>query len=97
MNTTGPNQDIGEDDHVEVLVEDLFIEEYDPPLTLAPEPSKRGGRLASVTRPLRDNAPSLLGGLAALGGLVLLTIFFSARRKKIGALQRLFLRFGIAR
>jgi hypothetical protein len=59
-------------DHVEVLVEDLFVEEYDKPHPLV---QAREGKLARVARPLRRKAPTLLGGLLALGGLVLAVLF----------------------
>ena len=88
----------GDDDHVEVLVQDLFIEEYQAPLTLAADkPIGKRGRLHRAVQPIRSNAKSLLGGLFAVGGLALATLFFAGRRRKTSPLTRLFLKLGIAR
>lgn len=95
------NPDLGAED-AEVLVEDLFIEDYQPPLPLAdtsPEIQKPS-RLNRMVRPIRANAWPLLGGLAALAGLALVRLLFrSGRRRKVSKvtpLSRLFLRLGIA-
>ena len=102
MNTNEPREpassegaQFGDDDHVEVLVEDLFIEDYQTPLTLAPQPERR--ERGRVGRVMRKRATSLLGGVAAIGGLVLATLFFSGRRRKPSRLSRLFLKLGLAR
>ncbi len=84
----------GDDDHVEVLVEDLFIEDYQTPLTLPAQPERRRSRVA---RAMRTRATSLVGGIAAVGGLVLATLFFTGRRRKTSGLSRLFLKLGLAR
>lgn len=105
MNTNEPREpsstegaQFGDDDHVEVLVEDLFIEDYQTPLTLAPQhPERRRHERGRVARAMRKRAPTLLGGLAAVGGLVLATLFFSGRRRKPSRLSRLFLKLGLAR
>jgi hypothetical protein len=101
MNINEPREPIsteggqfGDDDHVEVLVEDLFIEDYQTPLTLVPKPERRRARVARV---MRTRATSLIGGVAAIGGLVLATMFFTGRRRKTSALARVFLKLGLAR
>ena len=103
MNTNEPREpastegaQFGDDDHVEVLVEDLFIEDYQTPLTLAPQHPERRGR-GRVARAMRKRAPSLLGSVAAIGGLLVATLFFSGRRRKVSGLSRLFLKLGLAR
>jgi len=101
MNIDDPREPIsteggqfGDDDHVEVLVEDLFIEDYQTPLALAERPERHRGRMARV---MRKRATSLIGGVAAIGGLVLVTLFFSGRRRRPSAMSRLFLKLGLAR
>jgi hypothetical protein len=97
MNTNNP--DLGDEDHVEVLVEDLFIEDYQTPLTLPsdhPDLNKRS-RMDRVMKPLRGKSWPLLGGLAALGGLALATLLFrNGRRRKVSPLSRFLLRLGLA-
>ena len=81
-------------------MEDLFIEEYEAPLTLAPEhpaAKERKGRIARAVRPIRTNAKPLLVGLLALGGLALATLLLNAYQRKASRLSRLFHRLGIAR
>ena len=94
-------RELGGDDHVEVLVEDLFIEEYQAPLELAPDvlgrQSEERGRIRAAVEPLRANARSLLGGLLAVGGLAVATLFLAGRRRKVSTLSRWFLRLGLAR
>ncbi|HVH48187.1 MAG TPA: hypothetical protein VM925_37900 [Labilithrix sp.] len=87
----------GADDHVEVLVEDLFIEEYQAPLALPSDRELREASRLGTAGPIRSRAKSLLGGLLALGGLAFATLFLSGRRRKVSALSRLFLKLGIAR
>ena len=101
MNSNEPREPIsteggqfGDDDHVEVLVEDLFIEDYQTPLTLPKTPERRRSRVGRV---MRKRATSLVGGVAAIGGLVLATLFFAGRRRKVSGLSRLFLKLGLAR
>lgn len=104
MNTNEPREpastegaEFGEDDHVEVLVEDLFIEDYQTPLALPIEHPQQQRRRGRVSRVMRRSATSLLGGIAAVGGLVLATLFFTGRRRKVSRLSRLFLKLGLAR
>ena len=88
-----------DDDHVEVLVEDLFIEEYEAPLTLPTErPVREGeGRLAKAVRPVRDHARSLFGGLLAIGGLALATLLLTGRRHKPSRIARVLHTLRLAR
>ena len=88
------------DDQVEVLVEDLFIEEYETPLTLAPEhpPAKeRKSRMARAVRPLRTRAKPLIAGLLALGGLAIATLVLRAYQRKATRFSRMLHRLGMAR
>ncbi len=103
MNTNEPREPIsteggqfGDDDHVEVLVEDLFIEEYQTPLTLPQEP-QRERRRARVARIMRRRETSLIGGIAAIGGLVLAALFLKGRRRKASGLSRVLFKLGLAR
>ena len=103
MNSNEPREPVstegaqfGDDDHVEVLVEDLFIEDYQTPLTLPAEHPRHRHR-GRVSRVMRRSATSLLGGIAAVGGLVLAALFFKGRRRKVSGLSRLFLKLGLAR
>jgi hypothetical protein len=68
------------DDHVEVLVDDLFIEEYQVPLTLPPE--QPGHARTRGARALRGRTKSLFRGFVALAGLALVTFIVSGRRKE---------------
>jgi hypothetical protein len=77
------------DDHVEVLVEDLFIEEY-PTAGLASSPTKERSRLARAVRPLRGGAGALFVGLAILGALTTFALVLDRRRSP---LQRFLRRF----
>ncbi len=89
------------DDQVEVLVEDLFIEEYEAPLTLAPDhpaAKERKGRVARAVRPIRTRAKPLIAGLFALGGLALATLILRAyQQRKATRFSRLLHRLGMAR
>lgn len=100
MNTNEPREplsseggQLGDADRVEVMVEDLFIEEYPP--VVAPE--KEVGRLARAVRPLRGRKKSLLAGLAALGALALVTLFSASARPRKTRLRRLLHTLGFAR
>lgn len=68
-----------EDDRVEVLVEDLFIEEY-PPVAEA-----KRGRLARVVRPAKaafaHRGRSTVIGVLALGAIMLARLFLGGRRR----------------
>ena len=104
MNTNEPREPVsteggqfGDDDHVEVLVEDLFIEDYQTPLTLPPEQARGARQRGRVARVMRRSATSLIGGIAAIGGLVLATLFLTGRRRKVSGLSRLFHKLGLAR
>jgi hypothetical protein len=71
------------DEHVEVLVEDLFVEDYTSPVRGSPDLAMAPDRsLAKVHRSIRTKAKSLLRGLLALGGLALAALFLSSRRRK---------------
>lgn len=70
-------------DHVEVVVEDLFIEEYQIPLTLpssAPPKALRG----------RIRARSIVGGLLTVGGMLAAAFFAVNRRRSEPVLHRWF-------
>ena len=106
MNTNEPREPIsteggqfGDEDHVEVLVEDLFIEDYQTPLTLPSDRPmmKKQGRLRRAVQPIRNNASSVIGGLLAIGGLALAMIFLADRRRKVkrSALARLFAKLDV--
>ncbi|MBX3206486.1 MAG: hypothetical protein KF764_15535 [Labilithrix sp.] len=90
-------RELGDDEPLEVLVEDLFIEEYGEPSAIARAESrraKRRSRLARAVRPLRSR--SVLAGLFALGGLALAAMLFSDRRRP-SRLSRLLHGLGLAR
>jgi hypothetical protein len=85
----------------EVLVDELFVEEYAP---IAPDdrPMIEDERLKAQSDRVkgfvtRAPQPTLLGGLLALGGLALLTLLFARRRRRATGLSRLLLRLGLAR
>jgi hypothetical protein len=80
----------GDDDHVEVLVEDLFIEEYPEAIAHERSPHERRGRLTrAVRRPFGGRAKTLLVGLFALGALAVATLVLSTRRRRASRLTRL--------
>lgn len=88
------------DDQVEVLVEDLFIEEYEAPLTLAPDrpaAKERKSRMARAVRPIRTRVKPLIAGLLALGGLAIATLILRAYQRKATRFSRLLHRLGMAR
>jgi hypothetical protein len=90
---------VGDDERVEVLVEDLFIEEFQtaPP----PEPRERAkamrARASRAIEPVRGRTKSLMVGLLALGGLALATLFVSGRPRKASMRSRLLRKIGIRR
>lgn len=99
MNTdelkTSP-ESIGDgEDHVEVVVDDLFIEEYDVPLTLPTEPAMKADAKHALGH-LRAHSKAWIGGLAALSGLVLAALFGLKRRRE-STLSRVLHRVGFAR
>ncbi|MBX3258326.1 MAG: hypothetical protein KIS78_31310 [Labilithrix sp.] len=99
--TSTEGTELGDGEPVEVLVEDLFIEEYETPLVQASDPrsvERERSRLARAVRPLRSHGKSLLAGLLALGGLALATLFLnSGRKRKVSRLSRLVRALGMAR
>lgn len=82
------------DDHVEVLVEDLFIEDYPRPEAGGCAPSERGGRVARV---MRSRVTSLLSGVVALAGLALAALVLAGRRRRASMIPRLYRKFQLAR
>ncbi|MDF2694904.1 MAG: hypothetical protein K0S65_3287 [Labilithrix sp.] len=90
---------IGDDERVEVLVEDLFIEQYDPQSALATERGSKNerGRIARVMSPIRARKKPILGGLLAIGGLTLAAMLIGTRSRKRSRLSRLLLKLGIVR
>jgi hypothetical protein len=103
MNTEEPREpasteggQFGDDERVEVLVEDLFIEEYDPNAVQA-SPAKERGRFARAMSPLRTRKKPIVGGILALTGLALAAMLFSGRSRKTSRISRLLHRLGIAR
>ncbi|MBX3214475.1 MAG: hypothetical protein KF850_20735 [Labilithrix sp.] len=98
--TSTEGRELGADEPVEVLVEDLFIEEYETPLVQARDPMSREkgrSRLSRAVRPLRSNGKPLLAGLLALGGLALASLLFGGRRRKASRLSQLVRKLGLAR
>lgn len=83
------------DDHIEVVVEDLFIEEYEVPLTLPPDGS-RGVEATRALSHVRAHSTAWIGGVVAFGGLVLATLLGLKRRRE-PVLTRLLHRVGFAR
>src|SRR4051794_720582 len=84
----------GDEDHIEVLVEDLFIEEYPPPRPQSNEDKR--GRLARATRPLKRRGKSLVFGLLALGAVALASLFFAPRRRRGSRISRMFHRLAFS-
>lgn len=98
MNTNDPREpasteggQFGDDDNVEVLVEDLFIEDYQTPLApqrqLAP---RERGRIARIVK----NATPLVMGIAAVGGFVLAMLLLGSHHRKPSRMLRSFLELG---
>ena len=85
----------GDDEQVEVLVEDLFIEEYDPKSALATERERDRGRIARVMSPIRARKKPIFGGLLAIGGLALVALLLGSRSRKQTPMARLFHKLGI--
>ena len=73
MTSTGDAEHFGSADHVEVLVEDLFIEEYEAPLTLPPDLARQSNRLGWVARLLRKEGLclGLSSGINVAGAIML--------------------------
>lgn len=87
-----------DDERVEVLVEDLFIEAYPPP-SPAPAPAEaapdvKRGRLARAVSPLRGRKKSVLSGLLSLGALAVVSLLFGGRRRRQSRVARMFHRLG---
>ena len=90
--------EVGPDEHVEVLVEDLFVEDYTSPVRIVPElasrpyppvPTRRvvferglAKNVKRYARAMLAKARSLVSGLLSLGGLVLAALIFGSRLSK---------------
>ncbi|HVJ89127.1 MAG TPA: hypothetical protein VM580_04935 [Labilithrix sp.] len=90
--TEGALEDV---DRLEVLVEDLFIEDYGDAALAEPAGDERS-RFSKVVRPIRAKAKPLLGGLLALGGLLLVGFAMAGRRRKGSRFLRFFHLLGVA-
>ena len=83
-------------DHVEVLVEDLFIEEYPSPLASSgpnkenDKEKEKHGRLARVVKPLKGRGKSLIYGLLAFGALAVASLVLGERERRASRFSRLF-------
>lgn len=85
------------EEQIEVLVEDLFIEEYEVPMARASERPAAGEQKSRMGRRGRGRAcaKSLVTGLLALGGLAIATLILRMYQRRATRSSRLLHRFGM--